>query len=186
MDETNILEYFKRRDEKALEECEANYGKLLRRIAYNILGSDEDAEECAQDALHKLWESSKSELIADPRSYLATVTRNNALTRLRASSREKRGGGEYTVAISELADCLPSKQNVEAEVEARELAKAIDRWVRTLSTDDRVLFVRRYRIGDPVSVLAEDMQIRPARVSQKLRSMREKLRKYLVKENYLE
>ena len=185
MEPNAIMELLRRRDEQAISECSKSYGRLLHRVAYNVVGSHEDAEECVQDALQKLWESSPSEPIVNIRAYLIAVTRNFALLRVRSASTEKRGGGEYTLALSELEGCLPSPQNVESEVEARAMAKAIDSWLTKLPADDRVLFIRRYRMGDEISLLAEEMGERPAKVSKRLHTLREKLRKYLVKENYL-
>ena len=183
MDDKRIIELFRRRDERAIEECSKSYGKLMNSVARGILGSREDAEECVQDGLHKLWESFPSEPIVSLRAYLVTIVRNYALLKLRSSSAERRGGGEYDLALSEFADCLPSPKSVEAQVEARETAKAIERWLGTLSADDRALFVRRCIIGDPVSMLAEETGRSAASVSKRLHRLREKLRKYLVKEN---
>ena len=183
MDDKSIIELFRRRDERAIEECSKSYGKLMNSVACDILGSREDAEECVQDSLHKLWESFPSEPIVSLRAYLVTLARNNARLKLRSASADKRGGGECDLALSEFADCLPSPKSIEAEVEARETAKAIERWLGTLSTDDRALFVRRCIIGDPVSMLAEETGRSAASVSKRLHRLREKLRKYLVKEN---
>lgn len=185
MDDKSIIELFHRRDERAIEECSRSYGKLMNSVARDILGSREDAEECVQDSLHKLWESFPSEPIVSLRAYLVTLARNHALQKRRSSAAEKRGGGEYDLALSEFADSLPSPKSIEAEVEARATAKAIERWLHTLSADDRALFVRRCILGDPVSMLAEEMGQSAASVSKRLHKLREKLRKYLAKENYL-
>lgn len=184
MEQNAIIELFRRRDERAIEECSKSYGKLLHRVAYNVVGSHEDSEECVQDALHKLWEGFPREQIGSLKAYLVTLTRNTAIQRLRASASEKRGG-EYSIALSELEGCIPSPSSVEAEVEARALARAIDRWLTELPAEDRVLFVRRYRIGDSIADLAEASGMRPNAVSKRLYTLREKLRKHLRKENYI-
>ncbi len=185
MEQNAIIELFRRRDERAIAECFTSYGKLLHRVAYNVLGSHEDAEECVSDALHKLWESFPAGSIMNLRAYLVTSTRNFALLKLRAGSAAKRGGGEYALALSELEGCIPAPHGVEEMVEARAMAKAIDRWLAALSADERVLFIRRYRMGDSVSALAEEMGSSPTRVSKKLYNLREKLRKHLRKEKFL-
>lgn len=185
MEQNAIIELFRRRDERAIEECSKSYGKLLHRVAYNVVGSNEDAEECVQDALHKLWEGFPREQVGSLKAYLVTLTRNTAIQRLRASASEKRGGGEYSIALSELEGCIPSPSSVEAEVEARAMARAIDRWLTELPAEDRVLFVRRYRIGDSIADLAEASGMRPNAVSKRLYTLREKLRKHLRKENYI-
>ena len=54
MDE-KLLRMFQARDEQALQAASVQYGKLCRTMAYRILGDRQDAEECANDVLLKLW-----------------------------------------------------------------------------------------------------------------------------------
>ena len=185
MDDSAIIKLLKSRDENAIALCADSYGRLLHRIAYNILDKHEDAEECVQDALHKLWESDPAEPIVSLRAYLITLVRNTALQHIREDSAQKRGGGEYEAALCELEYCIPANDDVEAEAEARELAAAVGRWLSRQSADDRALFVRRYHFGDPVSLLAEELGQPPAKVSKRLYNLREKLRRHLVKERFL-
>ncbi len=44
-----IIELYFARDERALEETDIKYGKMLFRIAYNILHDSSDCEECKND-----------------------------------------------------------------------------------------------------------------------------------------
>ena len=104
---------------------------------------------------------------------------------IKSASAEKRGGGEYAIALSELADCLPAPQSPESEIEARAMAKAIDRWLTELPADDRVLFIRRYRMGESIDTLADKTGLKPVKVSKRLRTLREKLCKFLGKERFL-
>lgn len=184
MEDSVIIELINKRDESAIEACLLAYGKLLHSIAYNILGSKEDAEECVQDALHKLWDN-PPQCSAALRGYLAVIVRNIALLRIRGNTTQKRGGSEYPSALDEFCDCIPANCDVEAEAEARELARIIGLWLMKLPVGDRVLFVRRYRFGDPVSLIADELGISPARVSKRLYNLREKLRKYLIKEKLI-
>ncbi|MEG0750571.1 MAG: hypothetical protein RR414_01030 [Oscillospiraceae bacterium] len=46
MDDTKIVELFWQRDESAIKETDIKYSRYLTAISYNILKSDEDAEEC--------------------------------------------------------------------------------------------------------------------------------------------
>ncbi|MBP0974591.1 MAG: RNA polymerase subunit sigma-70, partial [Oscillospiraceae bacterium] len=55
--DAQIISLFHERDQKALSETQQKYGGLCRSIAKYILGSREDAEECLNDALLRLWES---------------------------------------------------------------------------------------------------------------------------------
>ena len=50
MSDDKILEHLFSHDEKALSELDARYGAYFRSIAYHILRSQEDAEECVNSA----------------------------------------------------------------------------------------------------------------------------------------
>jgi RNA polymerase sigma-70 factor (ECF subfamily) len=83
-----------------------------------------------------------------------------------------------------MEECIPSGMSVETELEAKELTSAINRFLDTLSREDRFLFVRRYWYADAVSQLAAMTGGSPNRVSLRLWRIREKLRKMLKKEGF--
>lgn len=94
MTDNEIIGLYWERSENALSESRRRYGRLCGRIAENILGSREDAEECFNDALFAAWNAIPPERPDSLSAYLAGITRNQALTRLKARRRQKRGGGE--------------------------------------------------------------------------------------------
>ena len=55
MQDLGIIDLFFARDEQAIKETDAKYGKLCHRVAYNVLHSNEDAEECVNDAYMGVW-----------------------------------------------------------------------------------------------------------------------------------
>ena len=59
--------------------------------------------------------------------------------------------------MDELAECIPSNENVESEYDANELGGLIDRFLGTLGKDERVMFVRRYWFGDDIGALAKHL-----------------------------
>ena len=69
------------------------------------------------------------------------MTRRLSIDRLRENTAAKRGGGKMSTAIDELADCLAAPGTVEADVEARALSAAIDRFLDGLKEADRSFFV---------------------------------------------
>ena len=86
--DAELLGMFSRRDQTALSGTQQKYGRLARRIALNILGSSEDAEECMNDALLTLWETIPPE---EPRSlaaYISVIARNLAINRRLAAHRQ--------------------------------------------------------------------------------------------------
>jgi RNA polymerase sigma-70 factor (ECF subfamily) len=87
--------------------------------------------------------------------------------------------------LDELEECIPSNMRVETELEAKELTAAINRFLTTLSKEDRFLFVRRYWYADSVSDLAAMTNGSANRVSVRLFRIRERLLQSLMKEGYL-
>lgn len=69
-DET-ILRLLLARDEQAVVLAERRYGRLCRSVAYRILGDMQDADECVNDAMMKLWQSVPP---AQPRSMTAYLS----------------------------------------------------------------------------------------------------------------
>ena len=84
--------------------------------------------------------------------------------------------------VLELEDCVPVVQSAEAEFEAKETAAAIDRWLDTLSREDRVAFVRRYWYGERVDALAGQCGCTPKQMAGRLFRLRGGLRRALERE----
>ena len=95
---------------------------------------------------------------------------------------DKRGGGALPLALDELGECIPSAQRVEYALEQKELAAAIDRFLRTLPEKDCNLFLRRYWYVDSISVIADRYGMKENTVKSILFRTREKLRKFLGEE----
>ena len=55
MEDTKIIELFFSRSEEAITETASKYGKLCFSISGNILGNNEDSEECVNDTYLALW-----------------------------------------------------------------------------------------------------------------------------------
>ena len=55
MEDNQIVELFWARAEQAIAELAAKYGRLCRGIAYRILDSRPDAEECESDTYLRVW-----------------------------------------------------------------------------------------------------------------------------------
>jgi len=55
MDDVQILELYYARDESAIKETDAKYGRMLHSIAMNILSDYWDSEEIVNDTYTKAW-----------------------------------------------------------------------------------------------------------------------------------
>lgn len=181
MEDRDIIALFWDRDQRAIAALEEKYGGLCRSAARNILDSREDAEECLNDGLRRVWDTIPPQRPSSLRAYLAKIVRNLAVDRWRAHRAQKRDAG-LTVLLKELEDCLPAVPSAEEIVQGRETARCISRWLETLPKDDRVAFVRRYWYGESVTALAGQMDTTPKKMAQRLFRLRGGLRRALEQE----
>ena len=75
LDDNKIIDLYFERDESAIQETDAKYGRLLRHISFNILNSSEYSEECVNDTYMKAWSAMPPERPSFLRAFLAKITR---------------------------------------------------------------------------------------------------------------
>lgn len=185
IDDKRILLMLNHREEQALTETINRYGALCKEVALDILGNEQDAEECINDALFAVWRAIPPAQPENYRAYLLKILRNLALDKCKRRLREKRGGGQYAAALDELADVLPDAQNTEKLVEHRMMLQAVTRFLETLPQVQRDLFVRRYWRFSSFEDLARDYGMTVNHVRVTLTRLRKRLQKYLKKERLL-
>ena len=120
MTDTQIIDLYWARSEEAILATADTYGGYCAAIAWNILHSREDTEECVNDTWHRAWQSMPPERPNPLRVWLGKITRNLALDRWRASRAGKRGGGQLEALLSELEGCLPAGDSPERQAEDKE------------------------------------------------------------------
>ncbi len=179
MDEQKIIMLLWNRSETALQALSDAYGGRLYAIASNILGDHHEAEECLSDTYLALWNAIPPKKPHPLIAYACRIVRNIALDRRREHH------SAYEVPLEELAGCLPDN-STEESLEARELGRAINAFLGTVSSDNRVIFLRRYWFGDSVKDIAAAFSMNENAVSVRLSRTRDKLKTYLIKEGYYE
>ena len=182
MTDEEIIALFFERSERAISELAEKHGAAVRRVARNILGDERDAEECVDDTWLRAWNSIPPARPASLPAWLAKVTRNLAITRLRGITARKRGGGEIPLLLDELAECLPGGEDPQRELEKRELSEAVDRFLSSLEREERDLFTARYFFGASPAELAARTGLTENAVAGRLRRMRTKLKNCLKEE----
>ena len=183
MDDMQIVALLWGRSQEALTVFAEKYEPLLLQLARNILGSEEDAREYVNDTYHALWNSIPPQKPEPLRAYACRICKNNAISRLRKSKAAKRG--ELTVSLEELSECI-GEDTLQQLADSKALGEAIDRFLGTLSKENRVLFLRRHWFGDSVSQIAKDRAMSETAVSIRLSRTRSKLKNYLIKEGFYE
>ena len=184
MDDSDIIGLYWARDEAAISETSARYGAYLGTVAYQILDSREDADECVNDTYLRAWNSMPPQKPDRLRLYLAKITRSLSIDRWRGKTAEKRRAGEYAASLDELAECVEELSSVEDEAERHRLAETVNDWLGTLGTEQRTVFVCRYWYCDPLSAIAESRGCTEAKIKSMLYRLRQSLRETLIREEF--
>ncbi|MBQ7581188.1 MAG: sigma-70 family RNA polymerase sigma factor, partial [Lachnospiraceae bacterium] len=179
--DNEIIELFWMRNENAILETEAKYGNYCFSVANNILVNREDAEECVSDTWLTAWNTIPPKRPKVLRLFLARITRRGAFDRYRRNTAGKRGGGEITQSLDELADCLPAPSSVEMELSAQEMKTCISAFLVTLPERDADVFLRRYFYVESVPEIAKRYALKESNVLMVLSRTRKKLEQHLIK-----
>ena len=185
MDDNGIIQMYWNRDDRAINLTSEKYGHYCKTIAKNILNNEEDAEECVNDTYLNAWNSMPTHWPEQLATFLGKIVRNLSFNKYRHDHAEKRGGGEITLVLDELTDCVSDIDDVEQLIDRQELAKSINAFVRSLPTEKRNIFVRRYWYADSVAELGRVTGAGSAAVSARLFRIRRKLKTYLEQEGMM-
>lgn len=185
MEDQNIVDMFFTRNEAAITETRMKYGLRLYKVAINILRINEDAEECVSDTLLKAWEvipPTKPERLG---AFLAKITRNLSINKWQAKGAARRGGGETSILLSELGDCLPAPGGPDAEYESGQVQQAINDCLAKLDKVARIAFVLRYFQGESIKGICTRFGMSESKAKSILFRTRKKLGAYLEKEGVI-
>ena len=184
MEDARIIDLYWQRDESAISETAAKYGKYLHSISYGILRNEEDAEECVSDTYAGAWQAMPPHRPSVLSAFLGKITRRISISLWRKRSAEKRGGGETALALDELEECVSGEGDAESEAERRELREKLNAFLRELPPTERQVFLRRYWFMDPVADIAGRFACSESRIKSMLYRTRKKLRAMLEEEGY--
>lgn len=184
MEDDKIVQLYLNRDENAIHHTAEKYGSRLRRISFGITSDVQTSEECENDTYMETWSRIPP---AEPRTYLfaflARITRAISIDRCRQRSSLKRDGLLIELT-QELETCLPASASVEEALDEKLLGEAISSFLRTLSSEKQVIFMRRYFYLDSISEISKRLSLGESKVKMTLFRIRNDLRAYLVKEGY--
>ncbi len=182
MEDIQIVQLYWNRSEQAIQETQAKYGSYCLAIAGNIVSTREDAEECVNDTWLAAWNAIPPQRPSRLSTFLGKLTRRISIDRWRSIHASKRGGDTVTLAIEELAGCIPGGENPELTVQARELTTAIEGFLDTLEAQQRRVFLLRYYYLENISSIAQKLGISESKAKSMLHRTRKKLYTYLKKE----
>lgn len=182
MEDNQIIDLYWKRSEDAISQTALKYGRYCHTIAYNILHNDEDSEECVNDTYLKAWG------IIPPRrpkvlsTFLGKITRNLSLDKYRYYTAEKRCASGLTLALEELSDCVPGSGSEDQVIADMLLVDLLNRFLSSLPSEHRKIFMRRYWYVSEIREIAEDYGMTESKVKMSLLRSRNRLKELMEKE----
>lgn len=178
IEDSAIVDLFFERSESAIEELSEKYEPSIRRVSQNVLQNTSDAEECISDTYLAVWNKIPPQRPDCLGAFVLRIARNIAIKRYRMNTAHKRNS-YFDAALDELEACIPSAHSVEETVEANELARAINAFLRKLHRDERIMFTSKYWYSYTNNEIAKMMSMKDKHVAVCLFRTREKLRRFL-------
>ena len=180
MEDEKILALYFARNEQAVQETDAAYGRKLFFLSNHILNNREDAEESVSDTYLEAWKSIPPKRPRYFYAFLAAICRNLSLNRLDWRMAAKRNA-EIVSLTQEMELCIPDNRR-EGQMEGRELRRILEDFLESLSKESRLIFLRRYLYVDTVAEIAARYGISESKVKTQLHRTRKKLSACLQKE----
>ena len=164
MDDGKIIDMFFARNEDAIRHTDAAYGRRLYHLADRIVENGQDAEESVSDTYLKAWNTIPPKRPEHFFAYIAKICRNFALKKVVWKNAQKRKA-EVVTLTQEMENCIPDTYR-DSAADARELGRILDAFLRTLTPDNQMVFLRRYWYVDTIAeIAASPIYCRPRKIS---------------------
>lgn len=183
MEDCRIVDLYWARNEDAIVESDKKYGRMLSALAYSLLSSHEDAEECVNDTYLDAWGAMPDARPTYLGAFLSKITRRISIDRFRSMHRQSRGGIHNL--CDELSECIPSQDDVESEYERGRLADALNRFLYSQSEEKRAMFILRYFYSRSTTEIALQIKVGESKVKTTLFRMRKQLKNFLEEQELL-
>ena len=180
MEDSRIIDLFWARDEAAIGQTDAAYGRRLQALANRILNNREDAEESVSDTYLKLWEIIPPQRPNHFYAFIASICRHLSFHKVDWKQAAKRNA-EVVALTDEMELCIPDTSR-DRELEGKELGRIMNAFLESPPKDTRLIFLRRYWHVDTIAEIAARYGITESKVKMQLSRTRDKLRTYLEKE----
>lgn len=184
MEDAGIIALYWDRDERAIPVTADKYGAYCAAIARNVLGNEQDAEECVNDTWLNAWNAMPPHRPNILSAFLGKIVRNLSFNRYRHNTAGKRGGGETAAVLEELEECVSGREDVEQTLERQRLVCVLNEFLDALSPQKRSIFVCRYWYTDSIPAIARCHGMGTGAVSMTLHRLRGKLRDHLLERGF--
>ena len=180
MTDSQIIALFWERNEDAIRQTDAVYGRKLYAISHKILRSRQDAEESVSDTYMRAWETIPPQKPNYFFAYLAKICRNFSLSKLQWNAAAKRNA-EVVSLTQEMETCIPDRSH-DRKLDGEEIGRVLNRFLDGIGVESRLIFMRRYWYTDSIAEIAARYNISQSKVKTQLHRTRNKLQLFLEKE----
>jgi len=180
MTDSQIIAMYWERNEDAIRETDAAYGRKLYVISERILHLKQDAKESVSDTYMRAWETIPPQKPNYFFAYLAKICRNFSLGRLQWNSAAKRTADVVSLT-REMEACIPDRTQ-ERKLEGEEIGRILNRFLDSISVESRLIFLRRYWYADTIQEISARYHISQSKVKTQLHRTRKKLQLFLESE----
>ena len=171
LSDKEMIMLFDRRDEAALTELERKYGARLRKVAFDVLKNEADAEECVNDAFLKVWNSIPPAVPEKLSAYVESAVH-------RTERRDKRIPPEELTTLDEAAALADDTADAEP---AKEIVDLIAEYLNGIDRKKRLIFIGRYYRNRSVSELAAELDVAEGTVMSSVHRTKKGLTAFLKK-----
>lgn len=172
INEENVVQCLKRKNEKALDYVIDQYGGLIKSIVtkhlYNL---PNQREECINDVLLAIWNGIESfdEELNTFKNWVAAISKYKSIDYKRKYMKVLLERGLEDEDVGQTA-------KLEEEVLKNELSYELESMLTHLSVEDRKLFLAHYVEDRGIDDLASEIGVRPSAIYNRLSRGRRKLK----------
>jgi RNA polymerase sigma-70 factor (family 1) len=150
-----LVQLMQNGDERVLIEIYSRYWDKMLAVAFNRLGNQEEAEECVQDVLFKLWKLRDDFSLAkvELSNYLARAIRNQSFNILDRRYRERLKSENYAPE-KDINLISPERQFI-----IREIQEQIDNSINALPPQCKLVFKLSRQEGLSNKEIAEKLNL---------------------------
>lgn len=170
--DSELVGLFHTNDERILVEIYSRYWDRMLGVAFNRLGNLEEAEECVQDVLYKLWKlraalNLRSEKLS---AYLTRAIRNQTFNVLERRYRQRIKLEEYHDHDDSIDTMSPERKLI-----VQELQQQIDNAIKNLPPQCQLVFVLNKQEGLSTREIADTLDLSENTVKSHLKKAKKDL-----------
>lgn len=180
MDDSQIIDLFFERSERAIAELSQKYEKNCMKLSQNILHNYEDAQECVNDAYLGVWKAIPPTRPNPLLTYLLRIVKNISV-KLRKEKYGEKSIDSMALCFDDFEQFSRADDDTEAKYDIILISKYIDEFLDSINEENRMFFVCRYWYLDSFKDIADITGLTEAAVRKRMQRIRTELMFYLAK-----